>query len=63
MTATPTPARGLVLRGHAWYYDWVVRLMNIGYARYYVDALLYVAHVQSGAPPSWTSVAAPGAWH
>jgi ubiquinone/menaquinone biosynthesis C-methylase UbiE len=43
-----THVRGLVLRGHARYYDWVVRLMSLGGGRSHVDAILQVAPVHPG---------------
>lgn len=42
------PVRGLVLRGHAWYYDWVVRLMTLGAGRSHLDALLRIAGIRPG---------------
>jgi ubiquinone/menaquinone biosynthesis C-methylase UbiE len=47
-TKTHAPVRGLVLRGHAWYYDWVVRLMAFKAGRSHVGALLQVAQVRPG---------------
>lgn len=51
MNASPTPTRGLILRGgHARFYDWVMRLMTLTSGRSYVAELLDVA--QLGAEDS-----------
>ena len=47
MNASSTPVRGLVLRGHARFYDWVVRLMTLTSGRSYMAVLLDA--VQLGA--------------
>lgn len=43
----PLPTRGLVLRGHAWFYDIAVRWMSLRYGRSHVQALLDVAAPRS----------------
>jgi ubiquinone/menaquinone biosynthesis C-methylase UbiE len=45
MNASSTTVRGLVLRGHARFYDWVVRLMTLTSGRSYVAALLDAAQL------------------
>lgn len=50
MNTSSTPVRGLVLRGHARFYDWAMLLMTLTSGRSYVTALLDAA--QLGAADS-----------
>lgn len=47
-TTTKKPVRGLVLRGHAWYYDWMMRLMTLGAGRSHTASLVQIAHLRPG---------------
>lgn len=46
--AASTRPRGLILRGHAWFYDIVIALMGLAYGRTHVRALLEVASLRPG---------------